>query len=199
MLLGRGPFLKCLARLLAALTTPGSMPPGPAPQKVLSKPIIGKGMVEPAPGGSLLGVGLGLLPGNPAEGLCLREAGHRGARVAWTSCDRGRWQAPTSRRHQVPGSQGPKRTVEQKGMVRKWTLRGSWWLPLGVGSGLQFLNFCFSEFSTLKILVVSKIIVKGCFYEHQQPAGPKRVLGPLSLPMAGHPEGIEHGVGLGGQ
>ena len=64
---------------------------------------------------------------------------------------------------------------------------------------MQFLNFCFSEFSTLKILVVSKIIIKGRFYEHQQPAGPRRVLEPLALPVAGHPEGIEHGVGLGGQ
>lgn len=104
------------------------MPLGPAPQKVLSKPITGKGRVEPAPGVSLLGVGLGLLPGNPAEGLCLHEAerrqwGCRGVRVAWASCDRGRWQVPTRHRHRVPGSQGPKHTVERKGMVRKWTLR----------------------------------------------------------------------------
>ena len=131
MLLWRGSFRKCLARLLAALTTPGSMPLGPAPQKVLRKPITGKGSVDPAPGGSLLGVGLGLLPGNPAEGLCLREAerrrrGHWGAHVAWAGCDHGRWQAPTGHRHRVLGSQGPKRTVERKGMVWKWTLRGSW-------------------------------------------------------------------------
>lgn len=70
MLLRRGSAQKRLARPLATPATPGSMPLGLAPQEVLGKPITGK--VEAAPGGSLLGVGLGLLPGDPDEGLCLQ-------------------------------------------------------------------------------------------------------------------------------
>lgn len=70
MLLKRRSAQKRLTRPLAVPATPGSMPLGPAPQEVLGKPITGK--VEPAPGGSLLGTGLGLLTGDPDEGLCLQ-------------------------------------------------------------------------------------------------------------------------------
>lgn len=66
----------------------------------------------------------------PKDCVCVRQSavggGTGGAHVTWAGCDHGRWQVPTGHRHRVLGSQGPKRTVERKGMVWKWTLRGSW-------------------------------------------------------------------------
>lgn len=70
--------------------------------------------------------------------------------------------------------------------------------PLGVSSELQFLN-CFSEFSTLKILVVSKIILRVVFMNI---SSPQALAGPGAPPPCqwpGNPEGLRCGVGSGGQ